>query len=89
MGITVNEHSLFDGSVIVSDVYINLRGIEVNKEDGRYTLSGLFSVWKSGKLVDNVYRRFVTTTPSSNVWGDLYQVYKEELVSAGKTVEDT
>lgn len=82
MGVTIKEMPMFNGTVVVPDVYCNVRQHFTDKmDDGKYFHSFSVYYYKDDQqlLVENI--SFLESTPMLNLWQNAYDKTKAKFAS--------
>ena len=84
MGLDISEYQIMDGLVTLTDLYGHVRNIQINKNDGVYTIECIFYIYKGSRCIDSIYiRKEYSTDFLTKTWEDVYTIVKEKLDTAG------
>ena len=87
MGLSILQYPVYNGAATVP-CYVNIRDINQNKVENKYTLEGLANFTTEGLNVEVLYLSLKSDTVFLNDWTDLYTELKRELTARGIAFTD-
>lgn len=87
MGLEIPEYPVYNGAATVP-CYANIRDINQNKVEGKYTLEGLAHFTTSDLNVEVLFLSLKSDSVFLNDWTDLYTELKRELTARGIAFTD-
>jgi len=87
MGLQIPEYPVYNGAATVA-CYANIRDINQNKEEGKYTLEGAANFTTEGLYVTSLYLSLKSDAVFLNDWNELYTELKRELTARGIAFTD-
>ena len=87
MGLSILQYPVYNGAATVA-CYANIRDINQNKVEGKYTLEGLAHITHETLNVEVLYLSLKSDAVFLNDWTDLYTELKRELTARGIAFTD-
>ena len=87
MGVQIPNYPIYNGAATVA-CYANIRDINQNKVEGKYTLEGLAHITHENLNVEVIFLSLKSDEVFLNDWTDLYTELKRELTARGIAFTD-